>query len=155
MTMKTAKVGVLSIAALLGVCRLMAQAPLGAAALSGRIRDEQEAPVAAARVVLTEKSKGLVRESLSDNSGSFLFPSMSAGIYEVQVTKEGFSTHQVDDLKIDVGQRAALEITLRIGELRSVMTVASADASALDTESNVIGTVVDSGRVRDLPGNFE
>jgi hypothetical protein len=53
----------------------MAQAPLGAAALSGRIRDELESPIAAAKVVITEKSKGLVRESLSDDSGSFLFPS--------------------------------------------------------------------------------
>src|SRR6476646_5810775 len=109
--MKAAKVEVLSIAALLGVCPLMAQAPLGAAALSGRIRDELESPIAAAKVVITEKSKGLIRESLSDNSGSFLFPSMSAGIYEVRVTKEGFSTHQVDDLEIEVGQRAAVEIT--------------------------------------------
>jgi Carboxypeptidase regulatory-like domain len=102
MTIKTAKVGVLSIAAVAGVCRIMAQALLGAAVLSGRIRDVLEAPVGAAKIVLTEKSKGLVRESLSDNSGSFLFPSMSAGIYEVQATKEGFSTHQVDDLK-DLG----------------------------------------------------
>ena len=102
--MKAAKVEVLSIAALLGVCPLMAQAPLGAAALSGRIRDELESPIAAAKVVITEKSKGLVRESLSDDSGSFLFPSMSAGTYEMRVAKEGFSTHQVEDFEIQVGQ---------------------------------------------------
>jgi hypothetical protein len=59
----------------------------------------------------------------------------------------------MDDLKIEVGQQAALDITLQIGELRTVVTVSSADREALDTKSNVIGTVVDSAQVQELPLN--
>jgi len=62
--MNSDKVGVLSIAAFLGVCRVTAQAPLGGAALIGTVRAELRAVVDDAKVILTEKSKGLVRESL-------------------------------------------------------------------------------------------
>jgi len=78
---------------------------------------------------------------------------VSPGIYAVQVRKEGFTTYQVSDLQIEVGQAAALDITLHLGETRTVVTVSSADTEALDTTSNVIGTVVDSAQVQGLPLN--
>jgi hypothetical protein len=45
------------------------------------------------------------------------------------------------------------DINLQVGDLRTVITVSSAGTEALDTTSNVIGTVVDSMRVRELPLN--
>jgi hypothetical protein len=138
---------------LLAVCPLVAQAPLGASALSGTVRDPEDMVIAGASITLTETSKGLVRRSESDVSGSFLFPSIEPGTYAVRVTKGGFSTHERDGLTIEIGRRATVDVTLQISELRDVITVSSSDQTALETESNVIGTVVDSGRVRDLPLN--
>jgi len=60
----------------------------GAATLNGTLRDVRNGAIRDAQVIVTEKSKGLTRESLSDTSGSFLFPSVSPGIYAVQVRKE-------------------------------------------------------------------
>jgi hypothetical protein len=138
---------------LLAVYPVLAQAPLGAAALGGTVRDPENLVVAGAEVILTEKSKGLDRHSTSDDSGSFLFPSIEPGTYMLRVTKAGFSTCQIEDLSIAVGQRVALDVAMQIGDLRSVVTVLSQDQARLETESNVVGTVVDSGRVRDLPLN--
>lgn len=95
--------GVVSIA-FLGVYPLKAQSPSGAAALGGTVLDGNRGAISAANVTLTEKSKELVRESLSGANGSFLFPSLSPGIYAIRVTKVGFSTYQRDDLRIEVGQ---------------------------------------------------
>ena len=153
MKFHTFPTGVVFLASLLSILPLAAQAPSGAAALSGTVMDEHNGAISGAKIVMTEKSKGLARESSSDASGSFLFPSVSTGIYTVRLTKVGFSTYQVDDLMIEVGEQAALDITLQIGELRTVVTVSSADTEALDTKSNVIGTVVDSAQVQELPLN--
>lgn len=136
-----------------GAPRLRAQAPLGAAMVSGAVRDEYGAVIVHAKVVLTEESKGLIRESASDDRGSFLFPDISAGIYTVAVSKEGFSTWQASKLTLVVGQRAVLDAILRVGELHTVISVSGADAPALDTESNAIGSVIDSEQVRELPLN--
>jgi len=56
------------------------------------IRDDSGASVAGAKIILTEESKGLVRESGSNRDGSFLFPSLIAGGYSVCVQKEGFTS---------------------------------------------------------------
>jgi hypothetical protein len=152
MRFQTFAISVVSLASL-GFWPLAAQAPSGAAALNGTVRDGHEGAISGAKVILTEKSKGFAHESSSDTSGSFLFPSVNTGIYAVSVMKAGFSTYRMDNLKIEVGQQAALDVTLQVGELRTVVTVSSADTEALDTISNAIGTVVDSARLRELPLN--
>jgi Carboxypeptidase regulatory-like domain len=150
---QTIAFGVVCLASLSVFLPVRAQAPSGAAALSGTVLDGREDAISGAKVTIIEKSKDLVRESFSGASGSFLFPSLSPGVYVIRVTKVGFSTYQMDDLKIEVGQQAALDITLQIGEVRTVVTVSSADAEALETTSNVLGTVVDSAQVQELPLN--
>jgi hypothetical protein len=50
----------------------------------GTVRDEHQAVVPTAQAVVTESSKGLVRESLSDASRSFLFPSIGV-VYTVRI----------------------------------------------------------------------
>jgi len=131
----------------------MAQATLGAAAVTGTVRDQQGSPVPDARITLTDDSKGMSHESSSDSSGEFLFPAIGAGTYTVRIEKTGFSAYLVNNLAVDVGQRAALNISLRVGQIRTSITVSAADAVMLDTQSNTIGTVIDPARVVDLPLN--
>lgn len=64
---------------------IRAQTISGQGAVNGMVRDDSGASVAGAKIILTEESKGLVRESESSRDGSFLFPSLIAGIYSVSV----------------------------------------------------------------------
>ncbi len=130
-----------------------AQAPLGTGSLGGAVHDPSGAAVVGAKVTLTETSKGLVRESESDQGGSFLFPSAIAGVYAVQIAKSGFNTERIDDLRIEVGQRASITVGLTVGNVQESITVSSPTATELDAESNGIGSLVDSERVRELPLN--
>ncbi len=117
------------------------------------VRDESGAFVANAKLILTEESKGLVRESESSRDGSFLFPSLIAGVYSVRVEKEGFSTEQMNDLRIEVGGLASIDLTLHPGKIRTQIEVSLPTEADLTAESNAIGSVVDSGRVQQLPLN--
>src|SRR5262249_8448467 len=115
---------------------LLAQATLSAAAVTGTVRDQQGAPVRDAKITLTENSKDLSRESLSDSNGVFLFPSIGAGTYTLQVTKTGFSAYVINSLSVDIGERAALDISLRLGGVRTSISVSAANIALLDSESN-------------------
>src|SRR5205809_348964 len=64
---------------------MMAQANLGAAALDGTVRDNSGAVVHGARVVLRETARNLDRETVTNASGNFLFPTVSAGGYSLRV----------------------------------------------------------------------
>jgi hypothetical protein len=126
---------------------------MGAGAVGGTIRDESGGFVAKAKVVLTEKSKQLVQTSETDSSGSFLFPSVLAGVYTLQAEKAGFRVYKVDDLTVEVGEMASLSIALSIGDLRTEVRVEAPTSTELARASNTLGAIVDPKRVQDLPLN--
>ena len=139
--------------ALVAIAPVLAQSNLGVGSISGTIRDESNALVAGAKVILTEEFKGFIRESESDSEGAFLFPSVIAGSYSVQVEKDGFSVGTMQDLRIEVGEQASIGITLHLGEIHTTIAVLAPTATELDAESNTIGSIVNSSRVRELPLN--
>jgi hypothetical protein len=150
--MKTPELPFLALVFTAWAPQLGAQASLGAAAVAGTVRDEHSLKVANARILLTEKLKNLVREAGTDDTGEFVFPSVTAGTYRMEVSKTGFATTAMDDLSVEIGSRLVLDVSLRVSYTRTELTVSGA-AAMLDSETNVIGTVVDSGRIANLPLN--
>jgi hypothetical protein len=140
-------------ATLVIVCPLAAQTTLGVGTLRGRVLDPSQQLVVGAKVDLIETSKGLVRRSESGRDGSFLFLSVLAGVYSIRVEMPGFRTEQMDGLRIEVGQEASINIQLQVGDIRTSVTVVAPTATELDAQSNAIGSLTDSIRVRELPLN--
>ncbi len=132
---------------------LLAQATLGSAAVGGAVRDDTGAAVPDAKVVLVETGRNLARETTTNASGAYLFPTISAGVYSLTVSKPAFETHKLSDVRVEVGQRATLDVALKLGQVSTVVSVSAEGRVLLETESNSIGTVVDSERVESLPLN--
>jgi hypothetical protein len=132
---------------------LLAQATLGSAAVSGSVRDDSGAAIPDAKVKLVETGRDLAREAATNQSGNFLFPTVSAGLYSLEVSKAAFETYRLSDIRVDVGQRASLDVVLKVGAVSSVVSVSAGERVLLATESNALGTVVDSARVEGLPLN--
>jgi hypothetical protein len=140
--------------ALVLVCAsIRAQTILGQGSLSGEVRDDSSAFIADAKLILTEESKGLVRQAESGREGSFLFPSLIAGVYSLRAEKEGFSTEKMTGLRIEVGEVASIDLILHVGEIHTAIDVVLPTKAELNAGSNAIGSVVDSGRVQGLPLN--
>lgn len=129
------------------------QTNLGSAALGGVVRDTTGASVPAAIVELLDVDRGLKRETRSNEDGVFLFPTVVPGRYKLKVAKEGFDAAEITDITLDVGARQSMDVNLTPGRVSSVVSVTAEGIPQLDTESNVIGTVVDSNRVQELPLN--
>jgi Carboxypeptidase regulatory-like domain len=143
--------------ALLLICAaaltLQAQATLGSATIGGTVRDASGAAVPEAKVVLTETARGLSREATANSAGSFLFPSVAPGVYFLRVTKEAFDAYELKGIQVEVGQLATLDVSLKVGQISTVVSVSAEKVILLETESNAIGTVVDSAQVESLPLN--
>jgi hypothetical protein len=130
-----------------------AQTTLGTASLSGTVRDSSGAAVPDAKIELADVARGLRRESVANAEGLFLFPSLTPGAYDLSVSKEGFQAQKIRGIQLEVGQRGTFDIDLKPGQISSVITVTAESVPQLETESNVVGTVVDSARVQELPLN--
>ncbi|MBI3697069.1 MAG: TonB-dependent receptor [Acidobacteria bacterium] len=132
---------------------LCGQATLGSATISGTVRDQTGLAAPQAKVVLSDTARGFSRESATNESGAYIFPNVPAGDYALQVTKEGFEAQEVKNIRVQVGQVAELDVTLSIGRVSTVVSVSGEQMTLIETESNVVGTVVDSERVQSLPLN--
>lgn len=139
--------------ALLAACPVLAQVTLGAGGLGGTVLDGSGAVVAGAEIKLIETSKGLVRTSETGADGYFLFTPVLAGEYSLEAAKAGFRIERMNGLRINVGERFSVTLNLQLEGLRMSVAAVPPSDTELSAESNQIGTLVDSYRVRELPLN--
>jgi len=118
----------------------------------GVITDSSGAVVADAKVVLVDTVSGARRDTASNDSGEYLFPSVPPGTYSFTVGASGFQMLRNDRVTLQVGQQATLDFKLRPGNVSESVTV-TAEAPLLNTTDATIGTVVDEAKITQLPLN--
>jgi hypothetical protein len=121
------------------------------ATLNGVVRDPSNAVIPQATVTLHNTNTGTDRESLTNESGLYVFVSVPPGEYVLRVTKDGFTT-ATQGLHVLVNQASTLDFTLRVGSAQQSVTV-EASAVNLETSDATLGSVIESKQVRDLPLN--
>lgn len=123
-------------------------------AIVGTVRDSAGAAVPGANVTITDPSKGdiVIRNLTTNDSGEFSAPNLSISTYKVTVEAPNFKKSVSTDVKIDVGQRRAVDVTLEAGRIDEVVTV-EADPVAVDLQSATSGTIISGDQVRELSIN--
>src|SRR5438128_2265828 len=122
------------------------------ATLNGVVRDSSGAVIPQATVILRNTDTGTERQSLTNDSGLYVFVSVPLGEYVLKVTKNGFTTATQSGLHVLVNQASTQDVTLRVGSTQESVTV-EATAVNLETANATLGTVIESKQVMDLPLN--
>src|SRR4051812_9831271 len=121
------------------------------AAVSGTVRDSQSLPVAHATLVFKALSTGATRSVVTNESGAFYAPALSPDDYNVTTSASGFApVEQI--LHVEVGQKLALEIALKIGAVKEGVDV-NAATDILRTTDASVGEVVEPKSIQELPLN--
>src|SRR6266403_4573179 len=98
------------------------------ATLNGVVRDSSGAVIPRATVTLHNADTGTERESLTNDSGLYVFVSVPPGEYVLKVRKDGFTTATQAGLHVVVNQASTQAFTLAIGSTQHSVTV---EASAV------------------------
>ncbi|MBZ2184173.1 MAG: carboxypeptidase regulatory-like domain-containing protein [Bryobacter sp.] len=122
------------------------------ATIFGSITDTSGAALANAKVTATQAATGAREQTSANDRGDYIFPALRPGSYTVEVEANGFRRAQVKDVLIEINQRARLDFSMQVGEVKEVLEVSST-ATTVDTFSGTIKEVVDSGRMVELPLN--
>src|SRR6266700_2813500 len=149
--------GIVALVSLYVALVLMFVIPHGASAqatatLNGVVRDSSGAVIPQVTVTLQNTDTGTERQSLTNDSGLYVFVSVPPGEYVLKVTKNGFTTATQSGLHVLVNQASTQDITLRVGSTQETVTV-EASAVTLETANATLGTVIESKQVTDLPLN--
>jgi hypothetical protein len=120
------------------------------ATLAGRITDAAGAPVPAAKIDIKNADTGTVSSSSTDEVGNYQVGFLLPGNYVLTIEKAGFKKVVRDGIRLEVAQRAVVDVQLALGDVEQSVTV-SAGAELLETESADRGATIESRRVLDVP----
>jgi len=122
------------------------------AQLTGRVTDQSGSVVINAKVSAVNIDTGVVRGTISNETGNFLVTGLLPGSYRFTVEMVGFKQQVRGPLPLAVDQIARLDFALEVGETRETVLV-EASAAILDTASSAIGAVVENRQIAELPLN--
>ncbi len=122
------------------------------ASLSGLITDPSGAAVSTASITAKNLDTGISRTVSADQSGRYRFFALPVGPYEVRVTKEGFAEGIRSGIRLVVGQDAAVDVSLQVGQVSEQVKVTE-DVPVLSLTTQDISGLVGERQVKDLPLN--
>lgn len=122
------------------------------AEISGLVKDPSGAVVPNATVKIKNLATHLLRTTQTNGAGIYSVPALPPSRYEIEVSKAGFRTAVRSNVKLDVGERAQSDFSLRVGESTQTVTV-SGENELLQSADATVATVIDSQFVANLPLN--
>jgi hypothetical protein len=121
--------------------------------IEGRVTDQNGAGVPNATVTATNQDTSFTKTTQTDGEGNFVVVLLPPGNYRVDVPAvQGFAAAKYENIKVTVGAKTALPVTLSAGGSVNVVDV-SAEGQAVETTRTSISSTIDETRVRNLPTN--
>jgi hypothetical protein len=122
--------------------------------IDGTVTDPSGAAVPGCALSLTDQANGTARETTSDAQGNFKFLQLPVGTYTLKATKNGFKAMSQKDVEVHVATTTKTIVKLEVGAVAETVTVEAAAAAVnLNTENGVVGNVMLSDQVSQLPLN--
>ncbi|MGI8741996.1 MAG: carboxypeptidase regulatory-like domain-containing protein [Bryobacteraceae bacterium] len=141
--------------ALRGVLLIIPSLALGqstSATITGQVADPSKAVLQRAAVRAINNNTNVRYEALTNQSGTYLIPSMPPGDYRIEVEKTGFRTIVKPDIILHVQDTIELNFEMAVGSASETVTV-EGGAPLVNAESASVSTVVDRQFVENIPLN--
>ncbi len=132
------------------VCTLPVAAQYNAS-IQGTVTDTTGAAIPGAQVSVTDTETNRTLQATSNDSGTFSINQLPPSTYRVQVTRDGFTPKQLNNVKILAEQANALNVQLQAGGATQTVTVNAADKPLIDTQTGQISGTIDQQQISHLP----
>src|SRR6266508_2868178 len=122
------------------------------ATLKGTVTDPKGSIIPGATIKAQSEDTGLVRTAVTEESGLYVFNFLPVGKYVVTVSAQGFKGARLQNIIVEIGQTRTLDLELEVGAVEQTVEVTES-APPLERESAVIGAVIQSQQIKELPLN--
>src|SRR5579864_3276980 len=120
------------------------------ASIVGTVVDPSGAAVSGATITAKDLDRGTVLTTTTNGDGAFNISGVPVGKYQIKAEAKGFQSAVNPNLTITLNQTARLNFQLRIGQATETVEV-TAVAPLLQTDTSLLGNLVDSVTVSSLP----
>ncbi len=127
---------------------LLGQAVTGT--LLGTVTDGTGAIVPNAKIVVTEINTGTTRSGSTSEAGTYSFPDLPSGTYNVSAEQTGFKRTTRSNVEVQINSSPRIDFTLQPGNISESVEVTAAPA-ALQTDRADTGSVISSVQTENMP----
>ncbi len=121
------------------------------ATIEGIVTDPNNASVPGAKVTIKNVDNGIKREITTDSSGIYRIAALPPGAYEISAGASGFTENKYGEVRLTVGQKLNLDLTLRV-TVSEAVTITDVAPIVETTRANVSASVGERS-VGELPVN--
>ena len=141
---------VLTLVVLLASVCTFGQVDYSTATLQGTVLDAQGRTVPAATVTINNPATGLTKSQQSGADGTYNFPLLPPGSYQITVTASGFDKSVTNGVTLPVGQAVVQDIHLQVGETSTTVEVTTS-APLISVEQVQQANEITQTQVAQLP----
>src|SRR6266513_2465975 len=146
-TIITLSIGLLGFAVSCGIA--LAQ---GTAQISGTVKDQSGAVLPGVEITATQTETGISRNTVSNETGSYVLPNLAVGPYRLEAALPGFRTYVQTGIVLQVNSSPVINAVLEVGQVTEQVEV-QANAALVETRNAGVGQVIENERILELPLN--
>ncbi len=116
----------------------------------GNVTDNTGAALPGAAVTITNVETNTTRETVTDETGAYRFPTLQPGSYKVSIGMSGFSNATRTDVQVTLNNVTRVNVALQIGQLTETVTV-EASSQILQTDRAEVRAELNARELTELP----
>ena len=128
----------------------LAAAQIRSATITGTVADPTKALVPGATVIVTNQDTNARSELVTNDSGLFTAPYLTAGTYSIEVTLAGFATFRRTGIAVGTSETVRVAVELAVSKVGETVEV-SAEAPLLQTDRTSVSGAVGAEMIEALP----
>ena len=142
----------ISLAALIFVLSCKVVSAQATAGITGTVKDQSGAVLPGVEIRATQTDTGIARDTITNETGSYVLPNLPIGPYRLDASLPGFRTYAQSGIVLQVNTSPAINIALDVGQVAETVEV-QANAALVETRNAGVGSVVENARILELPLN--
>jgi hypothetical protein len=103
--------------------------------------------------VVSSLDHGINRQTVTNSSGDYNQSALPGGTYDIAVTASGFKKYQAKGVKLDVAEKARVDVALQVGATTTEVVVEGVDVAQVETQSSDLSGTVNGKEISQLELN--
>ncbi len=121
--------------------------------ITGTVKDASGASVANAAVQVASPDHGIDRHTVTNSQGDYNESGLPGATYNVIVTAPGFKKYQAKGVKLDVAEKARVDVALQVGATTTEIIVQGESVAQVETQSSELSGTVTGKEISQLELN--
>ena len=120
-------------------------------AISGVVTDTAGGVIPGASVVVKSNATETTYDVVTNTTGAFSVPALSAGTYTVTVSLAGFRTAVITDVRVQLGIPTTINTALEVGSVAETITITGASAELINTQTAAVTATLNVDQIARIP----